>query len=66
MQASLVAVDEHAGGDMGNEYIAATKCVAWHLQGTTRYFAHAAFVPLTPATIVALERILRNYTEWGK
>jgi hypothetical protein len=39
---------------------------AWRLQGTTRYFAHAAFVPLTPGTIVDLERVLRNYTEWEK
>jgi hypothetical protein len=39
----------------------ATKYVAWHLQGTTRYFAHAAFVPLTPGTIVALERVLHSY-----
>jgi hypothetical protein len=31
---------EHAGGDMGNEYIAATEYVAWHLQETTRYFAY--------------------------
>jgi hypothetical protein len=37
---------------------------AWRLQGTTRFFAHAAFVPLTAGTIVALEHILRNCSEW--
>jgi hypothetical protein len=40
--------------------------IAWHLQGKTHYFAHAAFVPLTPGTIVDLELILRNYTEREK
>jgi hypothetical protein len=35
MKAAFVVVDEYAGGDMGNEYIAATEYVAWHLQGTT-------------------------------
>jgi hypothetical protein len=32
--------------------------------GTTRYFTPAAFVPLTPGTIVALERVLRNTSAW--
>ena len=27
VKAAFVVVDEHAGGDMGNEYIAATKYV---------------------------------------
>ena len=36
------------------------------LQGTTCHFTHVAFVPLTPGTIVALERILRNYRERDK
>jgi hypothetical protein len=40
------------------------KRVVWRLRETTRYFAHAAFVPLTPRTIVDLEHVLRSYSEW--
>jgi hypothetical protein len=41
----------------------AMKYIAWHLQGTTHFITHAAFAPLTPGTIVDLERVLRNYSE---
>ena len=34
----------------------------WPDQGTTE--TYAACVPLTPGTIVALERVLRNYSGW--
>jgi hypothetical protein len=32
--------------------------------GTARYFTHATFVRLTPGTIVDLEHVLRNHSEW--
>jgi hypothetical protein len=38
--------------------------IAWRLEGTTRHITYAAFVTLTPGTIVALERVLRGHT-WG-
>ena len=37
----------------------AVMCIA-----ETKYITHAAFVPLTPETIVALERVLRDYSAW--
>jgi hypothetical protein len=29
-----------------------------------QHITHAAFVPLTPGTIVDLERVLRDYSAW--
>jgi hypothetical protein len=51
VQAPLVVIDEHAGRDV-------------HCRNEGQHITHAAFVPLTPGTIVDLERVLRNYNEW--